>query len=135
MRSWIRQPQRGRLTRSPGAVPRITNSDWRTFSSSCELDTPPLRLIDTGKRSPLPRKSFSFDMLLVSEPTLDEFSALATRDSRRLLHFFDRQRTVVAVRARDFVRSPVDHHVEHVLPRNEGFLFHRESFRFDPFEH
>ena len=33
--------------------------DWRTFSSRAELDTPPLRLIDTGKRSPLPRKSRS----------------------------------------------------------------------------
>src|SRR6185436_4451725 len=120
IRSWIRQPQRGRLTRSPGAVPRITKSDWRTFSSSCELDTPPLRLIDTGKRSPLPRKSLSFDMRWpsVSEPTLDELSALATRDSRRLLDFLDRQWTVVAVRTRDLVRSPVDHHVEHVLSFN-----------------
>src|SRR5215510_5847086 len=113
----------------------MTNSDWRTFSSSCELETPPLRLIDTGKRSPLPRKSFSFDMLLVGEPTLDEFSALATRDPRRLIDFFDLQWPVVAVRTRDVVRAPVDHHVEHILPRNEGFLFHRESFRFDPFEH
>jgi hypothetical protein len=74
-------------------------------------------------------------MLLLSEATLDEFSALATRDPRRLIDFLDRQWPVVAVRARDLVRSPVDHHVEHVLPRNEGFLVHRESFRFDPFEH
>src|SRR5687767_11117812 len=107
MRSWIRQPKRGRLRRSPGAVPRMTNRDWRTFSSSCELETPPLRLIDTGNRSPLPRKSFSFDMLLLTEPTLDELSALATRDARRLIDLFDRQWSMVAVRTRDLVRSPI----------------------------
>src|SRR5215212_6108709 len=113
MRSWIRQPNRGRLTRSPGAVPRMTNSDCRTFSSSAELDTPPLRLIDTGNRSPLPRKSLSFAMRLVSEPTLDELPALAAGDPGRLVDFFDHQWSMVAVRARDLVGSPVDHHVQH----------------------
>src|SRR3954471_24592451 len=62
MRSWIRQPKSGRRMRSPGAVPRMMKIDWRTFSSSAELDTPPFKLIDTGNRNPLPRNSPLFDM-------------------------------------------------------------------------
>src|SRR5262245_24948634 len=91
MRSWMRQPKSGRLRRSPGAVPRMTKMDWRTFSSRAELLTPPLRLIDTGKRRPLPRKSRSFAISLVSptlpgpprrllETALDELSAFAAGD-------------------------------------------------------
>src|SRR5262245_5142844 len=57
MRSWMRQPKSGRLTRSPGAVPRITKIDSRTFSSYADADTPPVRLTATGKRHPLPRNS------------------------------------------------------------------------------
>jgi hypothetical protein len=66
-------------------------------------------------------------MLLVSEPTLDELSALAAGDPCRLIDFFDRQRSVVAVRACDLVGSTIDHHIQHVLPHNKGFLVHREN--------
>src|ERR1043165_7988122 len=110
----------------------MTNSDWRTFSSHWEVDTPPLRLIDTGNRSPLPRKSLSFDMRLVGEPALDELSALAARDPRRLIDLLDRQRAVVAVRTCDLVRPAIDHHVQYVLPHNKGFLVHARVLSFRP---
>jgi hypothetical protein len=34
---------------------------------------------------------------------------------------------MVAMRARDLVGSTIDHHIEHVLPHNKGFLVHREN--------
>jgi protoporphyrinogen oxidase len=66
-------------------------------------------------------------MRLVSETTLDELPALAAGDPGRLIDFLDRQWSMVAVRACDLVGSAVDHHVQHVLPQNEGFLVHREN--------
>src|SRR5579871_5654256 len=55
-RSWISQPKCGRMTRSPGAVPRMMMIDSRTNSSYADMATPPLRLRSTGKRQPFPRK-------------------------------------------------------------------------------
>src|SRR5262245_12341308 len=138
MRSWIRHPKSGRFSRSPGAVPRMMKIDWRTFSSSDELETPPFRFTETGNRRPLPRKSRSFAICqpaaaLRGEAPLDELAALAARDPSRLFDLLDRERAVPAVRAADLVRSTGHDHVEHILPRNEGFLVHRrESFRSDP---
>src|SRR5215470_157921 len=71
-------------------------------------------------------------MRLVGEPALDELSALAARDPRRLVDLFDRQRAVVAVWTRDLVRPSVDHHVQYVLPHNKGFLVHARVLSFRP---
>src|SRR5215475_10448783 len=71
-------------------------------------------------------------MRLVGEPALDELSALAARDPRRLVDLLDRQRAVVAVRTRDFVRPSIDHHVQYVLPHNKGFLVHARVLSFRP---
>jgi hypothetical protein len=64
---------------------------------------------------------------LLGKPTLDELPALATGDAGRLIDLLDRQGSMVAVWTRDLVRSPIDHHVQHILPRNKGFLVHREN--------
>jgi hypothetical protein len=66
-------------------------------------------------------------MCLWSEPTLDELSALAAGDPRRVIDLLDRQWAMLAMRTSDFVRSAIHHHVQHVLPHNIGFLVHRES--------
>jgi hypothetical protein len=66
-------------------------------------------------------------MRLVSEPTLDELAALAAGDPRRLIDLLDRQGAMIAMGTSDLVRSAVDHHVQHVLPHNKGFLVHREN--------
>src|SRR5262249_60273060 len=71
-------------------------------------------------------------MRLVGEPALDELSALAARDPRRLVDLLDRQRTVVAVRTCDLVRPAIDHHVQYVLPHNKGFLVHARVLSFRP---
>jgi hypothetical protein len=69
------------------------------------------------------------------EPSLDELLALAARDLGRVVDLLDRERAMVAVRARDLAGSPSGDHVEHVLPCDEGFLVHRESpFVSTPFE-
>ena len=42
---------------------------------------------------------------------------------------------MIAERTRDLARPSSGHHIEHILPSDQGFLVHlRESFRFDPFE-
>ena len=96
-----------------------------------ELDTPPLRLTETGNRSPLPRKSRSFAIVVADrsglKATLDELLALAARDSRRVLDLFDRERTMIAKRTADLARPSCGDHVEHILPSDQGFLVHRES--------
>src|SRR5262245_50238161 len=71
-------------------------------------------------------------MRLVGEPALDELSALAARDPRRLIDLLDRQRAVVAVRTCDLVRPAIDHHVQYVLPHNKGFLVHARVLSFRP---
>src|SRR5262245_65369318 len=71
-------------------------------------------------------------MRLVSESTLDELPALAARDPGRLFDLFDRQRTMIAMRAGDLVRPPIHHHVQNVLPHNKGFLIHARVLSFRP---
>jgi hypothetical protein len=58
------------------------------------------------------------------EATLDELLALAARDPRRVIDFFDRQWTVITKRTPDLVWSSRSDHIEHVLPSNERFLVH-----------
>src|SRR5262249_46015631 len=58
------------------------------------------------------------------KPPLDELLAFATRDPGRVLDFFDRERTMVAIRARQVVRPSRRNHIEHVLPSDQGFLVH-----------
>jgi hypothetical protein len=71
-------------------------------------------------------------MRLLSESALDELSALAARDPRRLFDLFDRQRTMIAVGTADFIRPSIQHHIQHVLPRNKGFLVHARVLSFRP---
>jgi hypothetical protein len=67
--------------------------------------------------------------------TLDELLAFRARNTRRVIDLFDRQRTVMAVRARDLSWPSSGDHIEHILPSDQRFLVHlRRSFRFDPFE-
>jgi hypothetical protein len=67
--------------------------------------------------------------------TLDELFALRTRDASRELDLFHRQGTMIAKRTADLTGSTSRHHIEYILPSDQGFLVHlRESFRFDPFE-
>jgi hypothetical protein len=67
--------------------------------------------------------------------TLDELLALAARDPGRVVDFFDRQRPVIAERTRNVPGPSSRDHVQHILPRDHGFLVHlRESFRFERFE-
>jgi hypothetical protein len=51
-----------------------------------------------------------------------------------VLDLFDRQWTMIAVRTRRLPGPSSRNHIEHVLPSDERFFVHRESFRFDPFE-
>jgi len=66
--------------------------------------------------------------------TLDKLLAFAARDPRRVLDLFDRERTMIAIRTRRLTGPSSRNHIEHVLPSDERFFVHRESFRFDPFE-
>lgn len=153
----MRHPKSGRIKRSPGAVARMMKIDWRTFSSSVELEMPPFRLSETGKRKPLPRKerslmkhpigvrassgAWSGAFYLAAdrwrsrrELALDKLLALATGDTGREIHFLDGQRPLPTERARSFSRAPRSDHIQHILPSHQRFLIHAMSFRFAPFK-
>src|SRR5262245_60365431 len=52
------QPKSGRMIRSPGAVPRMIRSDWRTLSSySARASALPFRA--SGNAVPMPRNSLA----------------------------------------------------------------------------
>src|ERR1044072_3481159 len=50
------QPEAGRMTRSPFAVPRMTQMDWPPLSSYSPTATVPLSSGAMGNCQPLPRK-------------------------------------------------------------------------------
>src|ERR1043165_2694754 len=50
------QPKSGRMTRSPFAVPSMSQMDWRTLSSYSANSSAPPPSTATGNCQPLPRK-------------------------------------------------------------------------------
>src|SRR4051812_15570753 len=50
------QPKSGRIKRSPFAVPRMTQMDWRTLASYSAGASAPTPFKATGNCQPLPRK-------------------------------------------------------------------------------
>src|SRR5712671_6050354 len=80
----MRQPQSGRICRSPSAVPMITRTDSSMFCSYLESWMPPFGPTEKGNLKPTPRKLLmpcsleSFQSLLRGgDPHLDD--ALAIR--------------------------------------------------------
>src|SRR5438552_5592631 len=55
-KSWMRQPQSGRICRSPRAVPMMTRTDSSMFCSYLESWMPPLGPTEKGNLKPTPRK-------------------------------------------------------------------------------
>src|ERR1700722_12361740 len=51
-------PKSGRITRSPGLVPRMIRTDWATSASYSAMSMLPALLTSGGKLQPIPRKAF-----------------------------------------------------------------------------
>jgi hypothetical protein len=66
------------------------------------------------------------------EAALDELLALAARNARGEIDLFDRQRSMVAERARQIIRPSRDDHIEHVLPGKLGILVHAKILSIRP---
>src|SRR3954468_15880949 len=65
------QPKSGRIVRSPFAVPRMTQMDWRTLSSYSATASAPPSSNATGNCQPRPRKTLYIVPQLLP-PSTDE---------------------------------------------------------------
>src|SRR4051812_306862 len=121
------QPKFGRITRSPGAVPRMTSSDWRMLSSSSDMAMPPARSTSTGYFQPLPRKlRLNIPSLLrVRQTSLDVPATGAALEAKALLVAIDGDFPLATERAAEILLAARGDLVEHVLPNHRRFFVHR----------
>ena len=120
------QPKFGRITRSPGAVPRMMKIDWRIALVELRHGDA-ARAIDFDGVLPTPAEKVASHVpsLFAAKPPLDEAPACAALEAEALLVAIDRDFPLATERAAKVLLAAGGDLVEHVLPDHGRLFVHR----------